>query len=57
MGQCECTTTYVKPLTLDLFEFALQAYPDKNADLAVSVLQTMQRYISWIDISLVANPK
>lgn len=35
----------------------VEAYQVKDPDLASYVLQTMQRYISWIDINLVANPK
>ncbi|GAX84343.1 hypothetical protein CEUSTIGMA_g11765.t1 [Chlamydomonas eustigma] len=32
-------------------------YRTKRPALATSVLQTMQRYVPWIDISLVAHPK
>ncbi|GIL47531.1 hypothetical protein Vafri_4333, partial [Volvox africanus] len=32
-------------------------YRDKNPELAAQVLATMGRYISWIDINLVANDK
>ncbi|KAG1677608.1 hypothetical protein FOA52_010389 [Chlamydomonas sp. UWO 241] len=35
----------------------LEAYSNKSPELSVQVLQTMQRYVSWIDISLIANPK
>jgi hypothetical protein len=35
----------------------IEAYHDKKPDLAVFVLQTMQRYINWVDINLIANPK
>ena len=35
----------------------VEAYHAKAPALAASVLQTMQRYVPWIDINLVANPK
>eukprot|EP00798_Chlamydomonas_sp_ICE-L_P025196 gene25196-10836_t len=35
----------------------VEAYYQKNSELAATVLQTMQRYISWIDIGLAANEK
>jgi exportin-T len=34
---------------------ALEAYKDSHPDLATLILLTMQRYVSWIDIGLVAN--
>lgn len=34
-----------------------EAYCSKSPELAAMVLSTMQRYISWIDIGLVANDK
>jgi exportin-T len=33
------------------------AYRSSNPELAASVLQSMTRYISWMDIGLVANDK
>jgi hypothetical protein len=33
------------------------AYHVSSPDLAISVLQTMQRYVPWIDINLAASPK
>lgn len=35
----------------------VEAYSAKAPALAASVLQTMQRYVPWIDINLVASPK
>lgn len=35
----------------------VEAYRSKNPGLAAMVLATMQRYIPWIDITLVANDK
>ena len=35
----------------------VEAYHAGSPALAVSVLQTMQRYVPWIDINLVASPK
>ena len=32
-------------------------YSSKEPDIAVMVLKTVNRYISWIDISLVANDR
>lgn len=34
-----------------------EAYASKAPELAAFVLQTMQRYICWIDINLVGNEK
>lgn len=36
---------------------ALEAYKDSHPDLATIILQTMQRYVAWIDIGLVANDR
>jgi exportin-T len=33
------------------------AYRSSSPELAASVLQSMTRYISWMDIGLVANEK
>ena len=36
---------------------ALEAYQASHPDLATQILQTMQRYVSWIEIGLVANER
>lgn len=35
----------------------LQAYQSANPDLAAAVLNTMERYVNWIDVSLVINER
>lgn len=35
----------------------LQAYQGANPELAVAVLSTVERYVNWIDVSLIANER
>lgn len=35
----------------------LQAYQSANPDLAAAVLNTVERYVNWIDVSLVVNER
>ena len=41
----------------DAWTGLVAAYHAVQPDLTVSVLAVVQRYVSWIDISLVANDK
>ena len=35
----------------------LQAYQHSNPDLAAAVLNTLERYVNWIDVGLVVNAR
>ena len=35
----------------------LQAYQNSNPDLAAAVLNTVERYVNWIDVGLVVNAR
>ena len=35
----------------------LQAYQSASPDLAAAVLHTVERYVNWIDVSLVVNER
>lgn len=35
----------------------LRAYQSANPDLAAAVLSTVERYVNWIDVSLVVNER
>lgn len=35
----------------------LRAYQSANPELAAAVLSTVQRYVNWIDVSLVVNER
>ncbi len=35
----------------------LTAYQSANPDLAAAVLNTVERYVNWIDVALVVNEK
>lgn len=35
----------------------LRAYQSANPDLAAAVLNTVERYVNWIDVGLVVNER
>ncbi len=53
----DCTIACVRVCLCNRRQLLSEAYAAKSPELAAFVLSSMQRYISWIDIGLVANDK